>query len=916
MTESSLTPGQRLGPYEITHALGEGGMGEVYKARDTRLNRTVAIKILRRALVSDPAGRARFEREARAISALDHPNICVLHDIGREGQREFLVMQFIEGETLAARLSRGPLPLDEALRYGTDIAAALDRAHRAGILHRDLKPGNIMLARSTGRELTAKLLDFGLAKLSAPPGAPALQGHAATVTSPITGQGAILGTLLYMSPEQLQGVEADVRSDIFSFGAVLYEMVTGARAFAASSQASIIAAVLEREPPPIVSHVPLTPPALDRVVRKCLAKDPERRWQSAADLRDELAWIAESISGEHTRVNDTATRTTPNRRRFAGVAAALLLLGVAGVAGWSVYQAATRSRAVAAPRLLNIALPEDVRFSPGGVAISPNGMTLAYAAAPSAAADPQHPSASVGDGRLYIRRLDSPDATPVPDSEGARAPFFSPDGSVLAFFTEKALKKYSFADGSVTLIENVPPVTRGGTFLADGRIVLTPTQVASLYVLPITGGMGTPLTQLNEKAGEKAHMWPVTLPDGRLLYTIRRGTATNESDVDLAIFDPATQKSTTILERAAYGRYSPNGQLLFVRGRALMTAEFNLASSKITGTPRRIAQGIATHPWLGGGHFDVGPDGMLAFLRGSWGSTKTQARWVDRSGNPVTGSPLSENELGNPRISPDETRAVFDGLSAQGDNEIFVADLTRGTTVRFTTDPEDDFNPIWTADGRRIIWTTLPLSRMPRLMWRNADGTGATEAIADSGVPQFAGSVSRDGVLAYTQWTGPHDCDIWLVPLTGDRKPRALVVSPAYEFAPEFSPDGKWLAYVSDESGPPDVFVMPFPGPGGKRRVTEGGAGAPSWSRDGRELFYMTAEGLFAVPVLDQATLRLGAPQRLFKGKVVTNSREDGPRSYDVASGAKRFLAIQIESSGVTRPSLDVFSNWWVTAPR
>jgi serine/threonine protein kinase/Tol biopolymer transport system component len=909
MTESSLTPGQRLGPYEITHALGEGGMGEVYKARDTRLNRTVAIKILRRALVSDPAGRARFEREARAISALDHPNICVLHDIGREAEREFLVMQFIEGETLAARLSRGPLPLDEALRYGTDIAAALDRAHRAGILHRDLKPGNIMLARSTGREPTAKLLDFGLAKLSAPLGAPALQGHAATVTSPITGQGAILGTLLYMSPEQLQGAEADVRSDIFSFGAVLYEMVTGARAFAGSSQASIIAAVLEREPASISTHVPPTPPALDRLVRKCLAKDPDRRWQSAADLRDELAWIAESRAGSHTSVE--TPRPATGGRALRSIAA-LLILGIVGALAWIGYTGLTaRPQQAATPRLLNIALPADMRHSPGGVALSPDGMTLAYASAPASAADPQRPSTAVSKGRLYIRRLDSHESTAVPDSEGARAPFFSPDGNVVAFFTEKALKKFSLTDGSLTLIENVPPVTRGGAFLADGRIVLTPTQVSGLAVMAPTGGMATPLTQLDEKAGERAHMWPVVLPNGRLLYTIRRGTASNESDADLAIFDPATQKSRIVVERAAYGRYSPTGQLLFVRGRALMTADFTLATSQVSGAPRRIVDGIATHPWLGGGHFDVGPDGTVAFLRGSWGITKTQARWVDRSGKPLPGSPLSENELGKPRISPDGTRALFDGLSAQGDNEIFVADLAQGTTVRFTTDPEDDFDPIWTADGRRIIWTTLPSGKMPRLVWRNADGTGAPEPIADGGPAQFAGSVSRDGILAFAQWSGGRDCDIWVVPLTSDRKSRTFVVSPAHEFGPEFSPDGKWVAYVSDESGAPDVYVTPYPGPGGKRRVTTGGAAAVAWSRDGSELFYLSAEGFFAVEVLNRMELRLGSPKLLFKGNMATNSREDGPREYDVAEGAKRFLVIEVLSSGLAPPSLDVFSNWW-----
>ncbi len=853
----------------------------MYKARDTRLNRTVAIKVLRPALVADPAGRARFEREARAISALDHPNICVLHDVGEDGGVEYLVMQHLEGETLAARLARGAIPVDEALRYAIDIAAALDRAHRAGILHRDLKPGNIMLARS-GRETTAKLLDFGLAKL-APAGGPAASLHTElTVTSPLTGQGSILGTLLYMSPEQLQGVEIDARSDIFSFGAVLYEMVTGVRAFAGSSQASIIGAILEREPAPLATHAPLTPPALDRVVRKCLAKDPERRWQSAADLRDELAWIAESASFEKSG-SMQGPRPSVQTRLPASVltAAGVVILALTSGLAWMLYRGTQAAPATPGLRLLSIAVPQGTRLAPGGVAISPDGKTLVYAATPDAALDSPRPSTVTSSARLYIRRFDTNETTVVPGSDGARAPFFSPDGTMIAFFTEFKLLKLSLVDGSIVKIGDVPPVTRGGTWLSADTIILAPTQTSGLVVLSATDGkLAEPVTQPDLAGGEKGHMWPVALPDGRVLYSIRRGTPSNEDEADLAIFDPVTKKSVVILQRAAYGRYSSTGQLLFVRGRSLMTADFDLEKTEVRSAPRRIADTVATHPWLGGGHLAVGPDGTVVVAHGSWGSVKTSSFWVDRSGHPLAAPRFSQSELGKPRISPDGSRAVFDGVSEQGDNEIYIADLARGTTVRFTTDPEDDFNPIWTADGRRIIWTTLPTAKQPTLVWRAADGTGSTEAISPDGRPQFAGSVSIDNVLAFAQWTGERGTDIWVVPLTGERKPRRLVGTPAAEFGPEFSPDGKWIAYVSNESGTRDVYVVPFPGPGEKRRVTTGGGAAVAWSRDGRELYYQSEDRLMAIPVLDATEMRLGEPQMLFKGNFVTNARDDGPREY------------------------------------
>jgi eukaryotic-like serine/threonine-protein kinase len=382
----------------------------------------------------------------------------------------------------------------------------------------------------------------------------------------------------------------------------------------------------------------------------------------------------------------------------------------------------------------------------------------------------------------------------------------------------------------------------------------------------------------------------------------------------VAIFDPVSRKSVVILQRAAYGRYSSTGQLLFIRGRALMSADFDLEKTEARGAPHRIADAVATHPWVGGGHFAVGPDGTVVVVRGSWGSFKTSSFWVDRSGQPLAAPRLSESELGKPRISPDGSRAVFDGVSAQGDGEIYIADLVRGTTVRFTTDSEDDFNPVWTADGRRIIWSTLPAGKMPTLVWRAADGTGATETILGEGGAQFAGSVSIDNVFAFTRCALA--CDIWVVPLTGERKPRVFVDTPAAEFGPEFSPDGKWIAYVSNESGTPEVYVVPFPGPGGKRRVTTGGGAAVSWSRDGRELYYQSGDRLVAIPVLDATEMRLGEPHVLFKGNFVTSAREDGPREYDVALGGKRFLVVQSDKTTAPPAALEVLSHWWLVEPK
>ena len=898
----SIQPGTRIGPYEIVQSIGAGGMGEVYRARDTRLDRTVAIKVLPPTAVSDPSSRARFEREARAVSSLDHPNICIVHDVGREGGIEYLVMQYLEGETLAARLTRGPLPLEEALRYAVEIAAALTTAHRAGVLHRDLKPGNVMLARSAGGDISAKLLDFGLAKIVHP--GPAMPtGHTATA-APITGHGTILGTLLYMSPEQLEGREADVRSDIFSFGAVLYEMVTGARAFEAASQASIIAAILEREPAPISSRAPLTPPALDRVVRKCLAKNPDRRWQSAADLCDELSWIAQSsaVIAPMTGAHPPVVSRRPPLWPWVLATTAAALLG-AGVYAWS-----TRDRGVVAPRTtarhFSIDLPADVQPVPGGIAISPDGMSVVFVAA-SVSADGARTT------RLYLRRLDAPDAVPLEGTEGARTPFFSADGSTIGYLTETALMKISVGGAKPVTFSGMPPVSRGCAWLPDEDAVCAPTQSTPLYRLRPGAQIGTPITTLDSAGGDQAHLFPEVLPGGKqILFMVRRGSATDVDVSDIAVADAATGKHQVVMRGAAFPRYAASGHLLFVRGGSLYAVVFDSSAKRIVGSPSLIVAGITVHPEVGGAHYAVDSEGSLAFFSGTFPRGQSTSVFVDRKGK-VVGTLDFAKGFASAKLSPDGTQAVFTGRSPDGDAELFLADLRRGTAIRATTAPHDDFNALWTADGRRLLWTTFPPGRLPMVVTRPVEGGQPTMLLDEPANAQFGGSVSADNIFAFTRTSQAGRADIWTMSLDGKGTPRRVTDSSADEFGPEFSPNGKWLAYVSNESSSNDIYVVRYPALDKKRRITSGGGAAVAWNPAGRELFYQDGMALMSVSVTEAGDdLQFGPPRRLFSGNFSTHAREDQAREYDVTPDGNRFLMLRLEPPTGAPPAFSVLLDW------
>jgi serine/threonine protein kinase len=910
----ALTTGSRLGPYEIVAPIGAGGMGEVYKGRDTRLDRTVAIKVLPAHVGSNPEFRSRFEREARAISSLDHPNICALYDVGRQpatgagGEAiDFLVMQHLDGETLAARLSRGPLPIAEALRYAIEIAGALDTAHSAGILHRDLKPGNVMLTKSgPGRQgiLQAKLLDFGLAKLAVadPRREPAVQQ---TASSPLTGQGSILGTLQYMSPEQLEGRDLDARSDIFAFGAMLYEMVTATRPFEGSSQASVIAAILDRDPPPMTERVPLTPPALDRVVRKCLAKDPDHRWQTARDLGDELSWIAQGSGADLS----TTVRATPPPMSRRGITAASIALAAAALGiylGWSALK--KPAGAPPAMRHLTLTPPEGVRFAAGGLAVSPDSQWIAYVAAPVNAPRPDG-KISAAEPRIYLRRFDSDATTAIAGTEGAKAPFFSPDSLWIGYFTTTAMLKVSVLGGAPIKMMNVPPVTRGGAWGEGDTIVLTPTQSA-----PLLRVKATELTPLRIPDSEgSAQLWPAFLPGGiDVLITRRRSTGRNVEDGDIVVQNLQSGEQKMLVSGGSYARYSSTGHLLFVRSRTLMAVPFDVRTKEVKGTPLPIADGISSDPYTGGSHYAVAPDGTLLYMRGDFASMRFETAWVDRTGRPLPVTTTMAADLSHPRLSPDGSRMLLSALSQAGDGDVHLADVGRSSLVRLTTDQDDDFNAIWTLDGKRVIYTAFKVGTMPTLVWRSADGSGAVEPliVPAEREPQFAGSVSPKGVVAYATFKDATRTDIHTAPLSGERKGRPFIQTTADEFGGEFSPDGRWLAYVSNESGTNEVYVSAYPGQGSKSLVSRGGGVAPAWCRTCGELYYQSDAGMMAVTVPAEAAAAFGEPRLLFSGDYSRRSREDGHRDYDVTSDGKRFVMLRQREILSKAATLEVVINW------
>jgi Tol biopolymer transport system component/predicted Ser/Thr protein kinase len=820
-----IASGTRLGPYEITGAIGAGGMGEVYRARDTRLDRTVAIKVLPQHLADTPEARQRFEQEARAVSALNHPNICTLFDVGSQDGTEFLVMEYLEGETLAARLEKGPLPLDQALKCGIEVADALDKAHRAGIIHRDLKPGNIMLTK-TG----AKLLDFGLAKATLPLASGGTLTAMATRTTPVTQQGMIVGTFQYMSPEQVEGKEVDARSDLFSFGSVLYEMLTGRAAFQGRSQLSVASAILEKDPEPINALQPMTPPALDRTVRKCLAKDPEDRWQTARDLLLELKWIAEAGSQAGVPAPVVSHRKARERTAWA-IAGVVTLIAIASTIGY-VQRAPKPAQLMRLSAELGADVALYTDFGANAV-LSPDGTRLVFVAV--GADKTEH---------LYIRSLDQMQATALSGAENARDPFFSPDGQWIAFFAVGKLKKISVQGGAVvTLCDAL--IDRGGSWGDDGSIVFAGNS-GGLSKVSSAGGKPEPLTTLNQQAGEVTHRWPQVLRGSKDVIFTEHTRGNQFGDAEIAVYSTVSGKSKTVVHGGSYARYVPSGHLVYVHNGTLFAVPFDSKRLEITGQSVPAVEGVASNPGNGGAQFSFSDTGTLMYVAGSAVSSDVSIYWMDAAGK-FTSLRETPGNYYILAISPDGKRLAME-ITSGNRTDIWVYEWERDTLTRLTFAGESNTHPVWTPDGQRIVYGSAEKGTVSNLWWIRADGSGDAQRLTQSNYSKVPGSWSPDGkVFAFFQLNPATSWDIMTMPVEGSEKtgwkpgePKPFVNTSATEISPAFSPDGRWMAYQSNESGPMEVYVRPFPGTGGKRQISTDGGWFPEWSRNGKELYFTT----------------------------------------------------------------------------
>ncbi len=874
----ALLPGTKLGPYEIGAALGAGGMGEVYRARDTRLERTVAIKILPEQVSKDPLRKQRFDREAKTISSLNHPHICVLHDVGSQDGVSYLVMECVEGETLAKRLEKGPLPLEQVLKYGMQIADALDKAHRSGVVHRDLKPGNIMLT-STG----AKLLDFGLAKPVAALAGIATVTAALTQSSPMTQQGAIVGTFQYMSPEQVEGKELDGRSDIFSLGAVLYEMLTGKRAFEGKSQLSVASAILEKEPAPVTVNKPMTPPALDHAIRRCLAKDLEDRWQTARDLAVELKWIGES--GSQAAIPAIQPEARKSLAWLAWALGGALVTGlIAGPVWWRSSRVEEHTMYFSAP----------FSFPVRDMAIAPNGHTVAVVG----------DRESGGKSALWFYEIGSREAKSVPNTDGASFPFWSPDGRSVGFFAEGKLKRLDIVGGQIQTLCDASS-GRGGSWNNDGLILFTPSGRIGDVVnrISASGGTPQPIGVLDSRS-ESSHRWPMFLPDGKhyLFMAFDVAGQGNPQAIHVGLLGSNEKKFLT--KANANPAYAAPGYLLFYRDNTLFAQRFDQSRFELTGEASPILTDIQYEPRIGHATFSVSNDRALLAQNGT-GVSLSRLEWFDRSGKEM-GAVGKPDVYANVNLAPNGKLVAVDKTDTANQNsDVWVYDLQSESTKRMTFDPAIDAMPVWSPDGTRVVFSSSRKQSFD-LYLKNTDGTQEERAIeATPAQDKYPSAWSRDGkYLLYTR-----DTELWFLTLPEMRSQLFLKTSSAMRNS-QFSPDAKWVAYASNESGKWEIYVTSFPDAHGKWQVSNGGGDQPRWRGDGKELFYLSADGkIVAVPVKEGANFNSGAPVALFQA----NPRQPVATSehvvYDVTQDGQRFLINTYVKNGVVQP-MTVVLNW------
>jgi eukaryotic-like serine/threonine-protein kinase len=805
-----ISTGTRLGPYELVSRIGAGGMGEVFRARDTRLDRSVAIKVLPAELARDGQLRLRFEREARTISQLNHPHICTLYDVGREEGRDYLVMELLEGESLAERIARGPLPIDQVLRIGAEIASALDRAHRQGIVHRDLKPANIMLTKSG-----AKLLDFGLAK----PGGIAFDATGATAHRPLTQEGTIVGTFQYMAPEQLEGLEADARTDIFALGTVLYEMTTGRRAFTGQTKTSLIAAIVDREPTPISEIQPLAPLAFEHVVRRCLAKDPDTRWQSAHDVAAELLWIAEAGSQAGLRSPVVAKRR------------------VRGNVLWAAALIASTLLAAAVARRLRPTDPEPISYRfllpqrDGGYSratwplLSPDGKQIVFYARSDGAVR-----------RLFVRRLDDFRLSSFDGWDtGAGEAFWSPDSQSIAAAGGGKLRTINLRDGSIQKLADVPSA-QNGAWSEDGTILLGSNE-GPLLQISARGGRAVPITTPDRSRFEVGHHAPVFLPGGKrfLFISFTRNPSQPDAPHSLYAGELGSRKVRRIGEVTSKVRYA-RGHLFYVRGGSLIAVPFDADKVAITGEPAVVAQGVGFFQPTGTASFSVSTDGTIA-----WMPRPEANRLVVTDGTGRVLQSVGETgDLRGFRVMPDASRVVVGKRDLNtGTFDLWLYGLARPSKTRLTFEPSEERTPVWSADGATLYYSS-DRKGVPDIYAKQLDSPEEERILLETAGEQDCSDISPDGrFLLYTNIGDVRTrADMHVLSLR-DGRSNVVVRTPANDGHGRFSRNGRWVTYMSEASGRPEVYVKPFPGGGPARQVSLNGGTTPRWSLDGRAIYYI-----------------------------------------------------------------------------
>ena len=879
-------PGRRLGPYEILSAIGAGGMGEVYRARDSKLGRDVAVKVLPANFVNDPERLSRFQREARMLAALNHANIATIYGLEQFDGVTCLVMELVPGETLADRVKAGPLGIEEALKIAVQIAEALEAAHEKSIIHRDLKPANVKVTP----EGKVKVLDFGLAKAFEGDAANEDMGNSPTLSAAATMQGVILGTAAYMSPEQARGKAVDKRTDIWAFGCVLYELLTRKLAFHAETTTEILAAVLKEEPD--WQALPAsTPVKIRELLRRCLQKNLRRRMRDAADARIEIEEALAAPATEEPAISAKGLRLLGRRELITGLAAFLMIAAIASVVGWNLKpspsQPITRT-------VINLPPGQQLAGLENGiaVAISPDGTHLAYVASQG------------GIQQLYLRPLDSLESKPILGTEGTTNPFFSPDGQWIGFFAHGTLRKV-FVSGEQAVILGDASEPRGASWGGQGSIAFAPTVASTLQRVSDAGGAAQPLT--HSEKGENSQRWPEFLPGGKAVLFAAGNNGMNFSNALVAVQSLGTGERRNLIQGGTNPRYASSGHLLYVQAGSLMAVPFDPQGLRVTGAAVPVIDGVRESTFSGAAQYSISGTGSLVYVSGGIQSTESKLVWVSRDG---TEQPLTApaRAYRGPQLSPDGRR-IGVTISEQGETQLWLYDFSRDALTRLTFNKGVNQNVNWTPDGKRIAFVS-GINGHLNIAWQLADGSGGFEPLTTSDNTQVPMSWSRDGqLLAFIELNPITGYDISVLRLS-DRKAQPFLRTPFNESTPRFSPDGRWLAFISDESGRYEVYVQPYPGPGGKWQISTEGGTEPMWNPNGRELFYRSGNKMMAVDIATQPGFASGKPRMLFEGPYVPTPLTFP--NYDVSADGQRFLMLKSTDQEQAAPTqITIVQNWF-----